>query len=156
MQSFRAGDILFERGQTPISWFIKKLDKGDFSHVAIALSPTHILEAQYGVDTRIAPFYFEDYEIVDLGLTDEERDQIVHLGIQLVGRHYDYHQIIGYLLKYIFGLDDIKKFNSPNNLICSETIDFLLFSIGKIPEEVYLGGHTPNELFRYLTTKLKK
>lgn len=153
----RAGDIVFESGTTPISKIIKWLDGGEFSHVGICVSDSgHLLESQYGVDTRITPFYFKDYEVVDLGLTDEERDKVVHLGIQLVGRHYDYLQIFGYLAKYLFGLKDIRKFNSPNNLICSELIDFILYSLGKVPVDIYLGGRTPNELYRFLKYDYKK
>lgn len=151
----RAGDIVFERGSTPISAIIKRLDSGEFSHVAIALSPNIILESQYGVNVRITPFYFKDYEVFDLGLTDEERDKVVHMGIELVGRHYDYAQVLGYFLRYVFGLNGYKRFNSPNNLICSELVDFILYSLGKIPKNVYLGGRTPNELWRFLNKEYK-
>lgn len=57
----RAGDIIFVRGDSIISTAIKLLDKGKFTHVAMAVSLTHILEAQYFATVRITPFYFKDY-----------------------------------------------------------------------------------------------
>lgn len=151
MRQFNIGDIVFERGKTPISVLIKWIDKGEFSHVGVILSKEgHLLEAQYGTHLRIVPFYFKDYEIVSMNFSEEERSKILRIGIELVGKHYDYSQIFGYLLRYLFGFKDIQRFNSPNNMICSEVIDYILYSLGKIPKEIYIGGHTPNELYKFL------
>jgi len=151
----KTGDIVFVRGKSPISRFVKWFDGGPFSHVAIAVSSTHILEAQYYTRSRITPFRFQDYEILDLGLTEEQRDQVQKLSIQLVGKWYDYSQIIGYVISRFFRKSRRNLFNSPNNLICSELIQVILQEIGwnhvDIPKDV-----TPNQLYLLLEKAIKE
>lgn len=150
----KAGDIIFVRGKSPIARLVQWFD-GEFNHVAIAMSHDKILEAQGGTRSRITDFYFDDYEVIDLQLTDEERDRVVHLGIELVGKRYDYVQIIGYVLRKIFKINE-HKFNSPKNLICSELVYIILKELGKIPPQDNLIDATPNELYRYLKSKFMK
>lgn len=97
----QAGDIVFVRGHTPMSRLIRFFDRGEFSHVAIAVSKTHILEAQYGTRVRIVPFRFnlEDCEIVDLGLTTQQRWKIKDTCLWFVGKRYDYLQALSYAFK---------------------------------------------------------
>lgn len=147
----RAGDIVFVRGNSPLSKLVQLFDKGEFSHVAIAVSETHILEADWYMRTRIREMKYTDVEIVDLGLTESERDDVVHAGIQLIGRWYDYPQILWYVLKRFFSLDGRNKFNSPSNLICSEVIYYILANIGKLDCAMGLDFDvTPNELYEHL------
>lgn len=149
--SFRAGDVLFVRGKSLISKLIKKIDNGSFSHVVIAVSEKSVLESQRFVKSSIVPIYFDDYEVVDLGLTDEERDKVVHLAVDLVGKHYDYIQVFNILLKKWFG-KEIK--NNPNNVICSELIVYILFKLNwfeNVSDADKFLKLTPNELYKYLT-----
>lgn len=141
----KAGDIVFVRGHSPLSFLVRLIDKGEFSHVAIAVSETEVLEAEWFTKSRITPFYFTDYEIVDLGLTDEERKQVTDLAPKLVGKWYDYLQIIGYLFK--------GNFNNPNNLICSEMIAIILCDLRKITNYSTVANIKPNELYRLLKGK---
>ena len=141
MLDMKPGDIVFVRGKGPISRIIRFYDKGDFSHVAIAVSRTHILEAQYYTKSRIYPFYFDDYEILRLDFTDEERQEVIKMGIQLCGKWYDYSQILGYLLN--------KPRNNPNNLICSEMVATILSELGKLPASAVI-NLKPNELYNLL------
>jgi hypothetical protein len=136
----KAGDILFVRGHSPLSSIIRLFDKGEFTHVAIALSDTHILEAQYFTKTRITPIYFDDYEVISLDLPE---DELLKISIQLVGKWYDYLQIVGYMVE--------KRTNNPNRLICSELVATLLFQMGRIEEYENVKDLTPNELYQYLT-----
>lgn len=139
------------RGKSPLSNIIRYFDEGGFSHVAIAMSQTHIMESQYLANVRIKPFYFNDYEILDLGMNDEHRNDIVRIGVNFVGSYkYDYIQITWYILSHFFKFDKKTIWNSPNNLICSELIDLLLLIVGIIPEHQYVGDLTPNQLYRYL------
>jgi hypothetical protein len=55
-----------------------------------------MLEAQYYMNSRIVPFYFEDFEVVSLGLSDEQRKRIQELAPTLVGKRYDIFQIVKY------------------------------------------------------------
>jgi len=136
----KAGDILFVRGDSLLSSAIRLFDKGEFTHVAVAVSETHILEAQYFTKTRITPIYFEDYEIVRLDLPEYE---VLKISIQLVGKWYDYLQIVGYMLD--------KKTNNPNQMICSELVATVLYQLGEIEDYNKVKDLTPNELYQYLT-----
>lgn len=151
MKKFQCGDLLFVRGKSFISKMINLFD-GTYSHVCIALSDKVVLEAQYFTKTRIIPIYFDDYEVVDLGLTNEQRDKILKLGINLVGKYYDYGQILGILLQKLFHLKQ-RKFNNPNHMICSELITYLLLHVGYIQSTDEIDKFlelTPNELYSYL------
>lgn len=106
------------------------------------MSETHIIEAQYYTKTRITPIYFEDYEIVRLDLPEEE---LLKNSIQLVGKWYDYRQVISYMFH--------KRTNNPNQLICSELVATLLFQLGEIEDYNEVKDLTPNELYHYLTIK---
>ncbi|WP_161513222.1 YiiX/YebB-like N1pC/P60 family cysteine hydrolase [Bacillus sp. AIIW2] len=145
-----AGDIVFVNGNTPISRIVKLIDGGRFSHVAVAVSETHIIEAQYFTKVRITPLKYRDFEVVSVNLSDEQRDKIVHLGIQLVGKWYDYLQVFWYFFNKLLSLDFRGVWNSKNNLICSELVDRLLSQVGYIPENLFLGDVTPSELYEYL------
>jgi Permuted papain-like amidase enzyme, YaeF/YiiX, C92 family len=136
-----AGDIIFVRGSSPISSIIRYFDKGEFSHVAVAVSDTHIIEAEWNTKSVIKPFKYEDYEVIKLGLTDEQKYALVLKAIQLTGLWYDYLQ----LLTYIF--TDV-KLGSPKSLICSELSYHLLKEVGIDVQDSQI---TPNELYRHLT-----
>lgn len=147
----KAGDIIFVRGNSPLSKIVRFFDKGRFSHVAIAVSETHVLEANWNMRTRIREMKYEDYEIVDLHLDEEERDQIVHEGIQMIGRWYDYSQIIWYVFAKLFTLKGRNKLNNPKNLICSELVFYLLFIVGRLESNKNLNADiTPNQLYKNL------
>lgn len=155
----KAGDIIFVRGSSPLSKIVRYFDKGRFSHVAIAVSETHIFEADWYTRATIREFHFQDneYEIVDLGLTKEERDVIVHHSINLVGKWYDFPQIAWYIGKKLMNLKGRNKLNSPNMLICSEAVYLFLEETGRIPCANDLNVDvTPNELYRQLTHLKKK
>ena len=141
----QAGDIIFVKGRTPMSALIRLFDPGEFSHVAMAVSKTHILEAQYGTRTRIVPFRFkmEDCKIIDLGLPPKDRRTIETNSIYYVGKKYDYLQAIYLGFK--------KGYDNTNNMICTEVIHELLKESGYMccPHDM-----TPNELYRFFKKKL--
>jgi hypothetical protein len=82
---------------------------------------------------------YEDFEVIDLGLTDKQRDRIVHEAVQCVGKWYDYVQILG----YVFSPNTF--WGSPNALICSE----LAHELYKIIQ-IHIGDRftKPNELYK--------
>jgi cell wall-associated NlpC family hydrolase len=147
----KAGDIVFVRGNSPLSHLIQFLDKGEFSHVAIAVSNNEILEAQYFTKSRITPFYFKDYEIIDLGLLDSHRNRVEEISESLEGKIYDYFQVFLYFIRAVL-YRELKIYHNPNYILCSELIDIILTEIGIIPKDQFLGNVTPNELYRYLKT----
>lgn len=146
----RAGDIAFIRGTGLISRIIKWIDKGEFSHVVILTSPTTCLTAEYNTRVKEMPFEYEDYEVLDLGLTDVERILLKSLAKEEIGKYYDYGEILNILLKRFFKYKGKNRFNSPNNYICSELVNHLLTRLGKIPPGTELTDCTPNQLYAYL------
>lgn len=139
----KAGDVVFVRGKSIVSHAIRLFDPGEFSHVCVAVSPTHVVEAEYSTKVRIVPIEYKDVEIVDLKLTDLQRDLLVHLAIQLVGKWYDFYTIFGIMF-------DKKDWNVKEALICTEVAAALLLGIGFLEDEVSL---KPNEFYRYLKEK---
>jgi hypothetical protein len=148
----KSGDIIFVRDNSLISKLIRLIDHGKFSHVAIAVSDSDILEAQYNTKTRITPFYFTDYEIVDLGLSDEKMKRVAELAPKLVGYKYDFLEIVTIFVRNVFDRK-FRIFNSPKAYICSELVEFVLSDIGVIPKDKDLRNITPNELYDYLKRK---
>lgn len=154
----KAGDIVFVKNN---NWLTTKLitffDKGKFSHVCFAISDTHILEAQYGTKARIIPFYYgqDEYLIIDLNLTEEEKVKIVDVAMRYTGKWYDYPQLIGYAIKKIFKLKGNNIFNNPNNWICSELVYHMLVEIDFIDKNLPIEDLTPNQLYLFLQNLCK-
>jgi hypothetical protein len=148
----KCGNIVFVRGNSLLSKAIEHFD-GKFSHVFLCLSENAILEAQYSTKSCIVPFHYQnqEYEIVDLNLSRSQKQRVQELGLSLIGKKYDYIQIISYLIRDIIDRD-FKIINNPNNLICSEVIEIILQDIGIIPNDKKLRDMTPNGLYRYLKT----
>jgi Permuted papain-like amidase enzyme, YaeF/YiiX, C92 family len=156
MNKFEIGSLLFVRGDSFISKLIKKIDGGSFSHVCIVLSEKgSILEAQRFTKSRIIPIYFDDYEVINLNLTDEQKDKLVKLAVDLVGIKYDYKQIFCELIEKILKKEIFP--NNPKNMMCSELVTYLLLQIGYLNSTDEIDKFlelTPNELYEYL--KLNK
>jgi hypothetical protein len=152
MKKIEIGSLLFVRGDSLISKLIEKIDGGSFSHVCIVLSEKgSILEAQRFTKSRIVPIYFDDYEIINLNLTDDQKDKLVKLAVDLVGIRYDYKQVFCELIEKILKKELFP--NNPKNMMCSELVTYLLLQIGylKSTDEIdkFL-DFTPNELYEYL------
>jgi hypothetical protein len=153
----KAGDIIFVRGSSPLSKLVRFFDEGRFSHVAIAVSDKHVFEANWYIKATIREFHFKDYEIVDLGLTDEERKIITTESFSLIGKWYDFNQIIWYMVMRFLNIKGSNIFNSPNMLICSEAIYDLLKKVRKshLVEGLSIDV-TPNKLYDHITSKLSE
>lgn len=141
MVNIQAGDILFIRGKSIISKAVRLFDKGEFSHVAIAVSDTHILEAQYYTRSHITLNHYEDYEI--LRLSNFNKLDFLEIAISLIGKRYDYLQIMGHMFN--------KNINNPNQLICSEMVAVLLTELYQIDNCSKILDMTPNELYTHLS-----
>lgn len=151
MIPMKIGDVVFQWDNSILSKVIRLFDhNGRFSHVAICINDNEeILEAQYYEKSNIVPFYFQEYKVVSLGLTDEQRNRIQELAPTLIGRKYDFIEILSIFIRNVFD----KKFgviNSPKEFICSEIVVALLQKANVIPNDKNLDNLTPNELFDYL------
>lgn len=141
MSKVRAGDIIFVRGTSFISKLVRLFDGGSYSHVAIAVSSSHVIETNWYMKSKIVEFNYEDYDIVSLALTDSQRQQVPLVASKLEGIMYDYQLILGYIFK--------RQLNNPRHLICSELVYLLLHRIGYVQDEA-VRDITPNELYKYL------
>lgn len=147
----RAGDVVFVKPSGVLSYLVAKIDGGPYSHVAIAVSETHIIEAQYFTKSRIWPVYAKNTLVLDLGLSDEQREALVHNAINMTGRWYDYRLIVTYFFRNVFKLNLKALWNSQNNLICSELVAVLLLSVGFVGAgQLQEKNITPRELFEFL------
>lgn len=168
MSNSRPGDVIFVSGKGLISRIIKFFDKGRFSHVAMIVSNTDsngnfsVIESQYGLNTVIRKCNYnpKNYEIVSLGLTDEQREKIISLAIETINHYdsYDYKQLLYQGWMDFLGLHGRNKWNSPTHPICSETMVYILNRLKwfKNKSQIkYLTDATPNELYKILKYQLK-
>lgn len=150
----KKGDIVFVQGRTIASRIIRLFDKGTFSHVAIAVNDSQIIEAD--VDTRVAirPFDSSKYniiEVIDLGVSLKQRQDIYESASKMIGTKYDYIQLLWYGLRRLLKLKGKNRLNNPKYVICSEMVFRALEESG-ILSEMNIGNVrgidlTPNELY---------
>ncbi|MCA1800060.1 MAG: hypothetical protein LC650_02055 [Actinobacteria bacterium] len=154
MIRMRPGDVVFMKPTNWIGKAVTRIDGGPYSHVAIAVSSTHIAEAQGFRFSRIWPIYGKDVLVLDLGLTDEQREQVVHNAISVTGKWYDYRLILGYFIKHTLKFHVKALWNSKNSLICSELVATILLSVGYTGAvDFYHKNISPRELFELLTVQ---
>lgn len=143
------GDIVFVRGTSLVSQIIRKID-GQYSHVTMMVTDYDSIEAVYHSKCKIMPFEHEDYDVLRLDLTEEQRAKILSVAKTLEGKRYDFLQILRILYEDLFHRKGEYKFNSPNRLICSEAVVIILQEIGAIPRGIVPKDTTPNRLYEYL------
>ncbi|MFR7272437.1 hypothetical protein ACLVL5_06035 [Streptococcus pneumoniae] len=140
----KAGDIVFVRGNSLVSRLVRLFDRGKFSHVAIAVSDSEVIESNWNMKSKVVPFHYDDYEIVTLELSVNQRRRIPIVAKKYEGRMYDYLQVIAYIFK--------GRLNNPRHLICSELVYNILSEVGYIHDDS-LRDITPNELYTLLADR---
>lgn len=150
----RTGDLVFIKGRSPISKLILYFDKGKWSHCAVAVSDTEIIEAQYFTRVKISKLEkYEEYEVVPMNLFPFEQEKIIAISRTLEGQWYDYRQIMYHVLKNAFKVDKGPFWNNPNALICSELVYILFRAVDRIYGDAYI---TPNELYLLVSEFIDK
>lgn len=152
----KAGDIIFVHGDDAVDKLIEYFDHGQFSHVAIAISDTEIVEAQYKINVvkRTFPKEYVKYSIIDLGLTNEERNKVPSVALKLLDKKYDYLQILGCLIEDVFNIKGPNLLNNHQKLICSELV-FTVLNETNILKDLNINVDdgidlTPNQLYDLL------
>jgi len=138
----KPGDLVFVRGSSVISDAIRFFDKGEFSHVAVAVSPTHIIEAQYSTRVRIVPMAYRDVEIVQLSIDPVKEMTLLKTAIQHCGKPYNFKAILSLMLRRKVSM------GNSNGFICSELVTSILTEIGLWSDSVLI---SPNELYKKIT-----
>lgn len=150
----QAGDIIFVGGNGPIDRLIRVFDHGPYNHVAIFVSDTEILEAQYNTKVHVIknPYHEPNYvtNVVSMKMTDEQVAKLNKLKDQYLGEGYDFGEIFLIFLRLEFGIR-LGQFNCPDEQICSELVARLLVGLGLADNKAI--DLAPNELFKYLNKK---
>lgn len=154
----KPGNIIFVHGNSLIDKGIEYFDKGFYSHVAIGMPSDCALESQYLVNTRIITNpYHDNITVLDLGLTDEQIDKLVHSSFKYLEDKYDIKQIFGILISDLFkNIHTNVSWNDRKKKICSELVVDVLYDIGFFNYVEYesLVNTTPNKLYTSLKNKL--
>lgn len=147
----KSGDVIFVYDSSLLSKLVRFFDhNGRFSHCCICVNDNNeILEAQYYKKSDIVPFNYAEFETVDLRLTDSQRKRIQELAVTLIGKKYDFIEVLSIFIRNVFDRN-FKIINNPKQLICSELVEILLQDICAIPNDKKLTNLTPNELYDYL------
>jgi hypothetical protein len=161
----KRGDIVFVQSNGIIGKLIRYFDSGTFTHCAIAISNFRVIEADYDTKVAVRPFEPNKYdvvEVIDLGLTLAQRRRVYNSAMSYVGKKYDYVSLIWYMLRKVFKLKGLNRFNNPNYMICSELVYLVLDEIGILDELDIKEGFnrgidfTPNELYDLVKYVSKK
>ena len=148
------GDIIFVGGNGPIDKTIRLFDHGDYNHVAIFVSDTQILEAQYNTKVHVIenPYHGSNYvtDVVRMKMTDEQKEKLLKLKDQYIGESYDYGDIFLIFLRLEFGIH-LQQFKNPKEEICSELVAQLLVGLGLVDKSTV--DLAPNEFYKALKNK---
>lgn len=147
----KTGDVVFVREKGIIPSIIRFFDRGKFNHVAIFVSDTEILEAEYNTKVRMIKFPYDDFEVISLNLTDEQQEKVKSFAPQFVGENYDFLEILSIWFRICFGITELGKFNNPKSVICSELVAYFLENLKIAPIGTELLA--PNELYTFLKSK---
>lgn len=165
MNIVKKGDLVFVQGKGIIAKIIRYFDKGTFSHVAIAVSNHDVIEADVDTKVAIRPFLAKNWnviEVIDLGLTDEQRGEVFESAFELLGTRYDYIQLLWYAFKKVFKLNGRNRLNNPHYVICSELVFIALDKSGILKDlgiaDTFKNGTdlTPNQLYDLVKYVSKK
>lgn len=157
----QTGDIIMYKPRSIIGWVISKITHSPYSHVAIAISPDKIFEANVFINSRIVSIY-SDYVGYDKNIhhiyrlseiDSSQKTNIQIMARQLKDKPYDYKQIFGLFMRLVFNWKT-SLFNDLNKFICSEIIDRMYYCSGvKRKDKINLFNITPNELLEKYTLK---
>lgn len=146
----KAGDLVFVRSRGLIPRIIRLFDKGKFNHVAIALSETEILEANWYTRVHIISISIhDDYVVVPLNLGEKHNMEV--FTSRFLGLRYDFKEIVSIWVRKLFGFKYLGKFNTPKEVICSELAAYYLEDRGIAEPGIELLA--PNELYAYIKNK---
>lgn len=116
--------VIFYKGQSPISKFIKRITKSDkYSHVALVLDNLHLLQLDWKTPVTIKHFNYsvDEYDIYELTfeLTEQEKELLLQYLKEKVNTTYDWKFIISRFFNFIF---DTPIINSKSRYNCDELI----------------------------------
>jgi hypothetical protein len=149
----KAGDLIFVAETGFIPDLIRDFDHGPFDHVAIVVSDTQIIEAQYGHKVGLKDFHYDEdeYAIISLDLTDEEIARVPEFDKKYEGEDYNFEEIISIVIRLLFGLEHFDLLDDKDEVICSQLAAYFAQNFGKAEKGTELLA--PNQLFNYFINK---
>ncbi len=143
------GDIVMFKPESFIGDVICKVTKSEYSHVAIALSDTLLLNSNRFIKSNVVELdYNEEIHHIyrPIGITDIQKEKLLHEAYKYIDVRYDYIQIIGLFLRIVFNWNTT-LLNNLNKFICSEIIDKVYYESGVARlDNKYMYNITPQEL----------
>jgi len=125
MENIKIGDVVAYRSNSIVSEAIRAITSSKYSHVAIVVSPTQLVEAD-GYVGHIRYRNISDYkggmDIYTCNfLTESQRKEICDYAISRIGQKYDYLLLFFLFLKQIFKFKF--RFIDSKADICSELVN---------------------------------
>ncbi|HBY19724.1 MAG TPA: hypothetical protein DEG71_01730 [Clostridiales bacterium] len=132
MENIKIGDVVAYRSDSTVSEIIRKITNSNYSHVAIVVSPTQIIEGDgYTGHVRYRNIleYKNHLDIYTLDfLTDEQRIGIASYMESKVGLKYDRLLLLWLFIKYTLHIR--LPYKNDKKVICSEICNHAYRSIG--------------------------
>jgi uncharacterized protein YycO len=146
----KTGDVVFVNDSGLLPDIIRFFDKGKFDHVAFCISSDHVIEAiPSGVSVN--KFHYKNYEIISTNPTEEQLPIIAELVKKFTGKPYDFKEIGRLAIELEFGVHWLDRFNTDNEVICSELVGYFLVALGKASKSVI--NMSPNQEYAYMKSK---
>ena len=151
------GDVLFVEGTGPISWLIKKVTNGKWSHVALFIDEETLIETEWNTKCRLININDTDYltkkhEIIHVPFDDKDKELLNVAIYPFLGAKYDYLLLVKLFFKYILKIGF--KRNTPQKVVCSELVAHVLLILGFFNyNEFGVTSASPNELYNILVNK---
>jgi hypothetical protein len=141
----KTGDIVFFKTDKNSFWSkaISKITQSEWTHVAIALNDSTVLEADGFQKVHDNPIdTSRDFEIVDIGLklTEEQMRRIVR---HYYNANYDYLYLFSLFFKYLLSFLPVVEIK--HSFTCVELVCEILQECG-----FYIQADTPKELYEKL------
>ena len=145
----KQGDLIFYKRANLISYVVAFVTRSPYSHVALAVSETEVIESNVIVNTWKTNFNTEETVVVKRyeNLTSEQQKKIVEYAHSKIGTRYDYFAAVRWFLRIVF--KRTQKINeSEKRLYCSEMIDraYKQAGIDLVPDRS-TGDVTPGDLY---------
>lgn len=121
----KTGDIILVNGTSIVSRIIKFITKSKYSHVALAISDSHVVEIDWKYRVQVRTIQHKHFDVYRLNrdLTTEEIFMLLNYSYSLIGLKYDFLKIFSLLIEIIFKKRGKRLFNNPKKLICSDIVD---------------------------------
>lgn len=146
--ALKKADIILRRGTAIISHGIEVVTQSKFSHAALVVDPDKNLLIDVLLRDGVAHRDIKEFIGVSTvlrmeALTGQQADRIVTYAEKLLGKPYDYEEMIDMFLRYVFHIPNNEE--EKGRFICSTFVNAAYASVGirltkqnlPSPEDIY-------------------